>query len=295
MKFLKKYKITFNYRSQRFFKGMLFVVLVASSLALVLATNQANAVGLLFKRVVFEGGKRAEVLTVLNGSQEVKTYRLGWTHFKMTEDKALTPVPAAELPPGVAASKDLIRFSPRRFTLGPGDTQQVRMVLRTPAGLSEGEYRSHLSIRPEGKVARRKARTAQSKKSGVEMEMLTGMSIPVIVRQGNLSVDVAVDSLIARSTGSSMNVDFMLKRAGGRSVYGDVDFICNEGLRSEYLLKFIRGYAIYSEVSQRKESHVIRRKPGAPSCTTLTIRYTEMTGRGEDVGDVLAKATATVQ
>ena len=257
--------------------------------------QQSNAVGMLFKRVVFENGNRAEVVTIMNRSQEVKTYRLGWRHFKMTESKSLVPVAAEELPAGVAPSKDFIRFSPRRFTLGPGDTQQVRMVLRTPAGLPQGEYRSHLSVTPEAQTNRRTAQPKSPNKRGVVMKMLTGMSVPVIVRHGSLDVNITVDALSAQSVGNDINVNFNLLRGGQRSVYGDVDFICNEGQGSEYLLKFISGYAIYSEVSQRRESHVVRKKLDAPACSTLTIRYTEMVGRGKEVGEVLAKTTVPVQ
>ncbi len=282
-----------------FFKSRilnLFVLLVSFiAVGVMLFPVQSNAVGMLFKRVVFEDGKRAEVLTIVNRSQEVKTYRLGWRHFKMTQEKALVPVAATDLPPGVAPSKDFIRFSPRRFTLGPGDTQQVRMVLRTPAGLPRGEYRSHLSISPEGPVNRRTSRQQQGQKSGVVMKMLTGMSVPVILRQGNLDVNVTIDSLRAQSVGNDVSVSFNLLRSGLRSVYGDVDFICNAGQGNEYLLKFIRGYAIYSEVSQRSESHIIRKKLDAPACATVTVRFTEMVGRGEKIGDVLAKSSVIVQ
>ena len=40
----------------------------------------------------------------------------------------------------------MIRYAPRRVTVPPGGSQQIRILLRRPRDLEPGEYRSHLWI-----------------------------------------------------------------------------------------------------------------------------------------------------
>lgn len=256
--------------------------------------QRADALGITVKRVVFDGPKRAEVITIINKSNKAETYRLGWKHMTMTENDGIKAVPKESLPAGVGPAEDMVRFSPRRFVLQPGDSQQVRMMLRRPSGLADGEYRSHLWVRPEADVDEFKARLEKKKKTGTFIKMLAGVSMPVIVRKGALNMSVDIAGLSAqRQANGNFKVDFSLVRTGQKSAYGDLDLICNKG-RGEYLLKFTRGISVYSELARRNVSMVIPPKQGQVVCSSVTVRYTETDGFVGDPVALLAEATASV-
>jgi len=274
---------------------ILFVLLAfAVGLSTLFVGQRADAVGITVKRVVFEDAKRADVITIINKSNKAETYRLGWKHMTMTENDGIKAIPKEALPAGVEPAEDMVRFSPRRFVLQPGESQQVRMMLRRPSGLADGEYRSHLWVRPEADVEEFKAQLKKRQKTGTFMKMLAGVSMPIIVRKGALDMSVDINALSAqRQSNGNFKVDFSLVRTGQKSSYGDLDLICNKG-RGEYLLKFTRGISVYSELSRRNISMTVPPKQGQPACSSVTVRYTETDGFVGDPVALLAEATASV-
>ncbi len=275
-------------------KFLFLVFLTLSVTTFFLFPRHADAIAVTVKRVIFEGSKRAEVITIINNSNHKQTYRLGWKHFKMTEKKSLVAVPEDNIPPEIRPVVDMVHFSPRRFTLLPRSSQQVRMMLRMPSNLADGEYRSHLWIRPEKDVQAYRDSSNEGKKPGVSMKMLAGVSMPIIVRKGDLDVSAEIQDFNAVDQGGEIFTSFTLTRQGTKSAYGDLDFICNQG-GNEYLLKFTRGYSLYAETSKRHVKKKIAKKPDSPKCSNLTVRYTETSGFIGKPIKVLAEAQASVQ
>ena len=276
----------------------LFLFIFVLVTGLCFSYSSVDAVSITLKRIVFEGSKRSQVLTVINQSpeNEVVTYRVTWRHLKMTENDHLVDITdKVGWEDQVSPSKDMIRFSPRRFTLAAGQSQQIRLMLRMPAGVADGEYRSHLAIIPEPPVRSVKnKRTAGTGGMAVALKMLTGITVPVIVRKGALMAEIGIESLTANAVDGNIKVDFMATRTGEKSSYGSLDFVCNEG-GDEYLIKFIRGYAVYPEVGRRNASFKIPKDATKPTCSRMTVRYTETDAKGLKAGDVLAEAQVVVQ
>jgi hypothetical protein len=280
---MKKYKITFCL-------SVLFCLLFA-------VMHSADALRITLKRVVFEGPKRAEVITIINNKNDPVTYRLGWRHFVMTADKSLAHVEESSLPPEVRPSKDMVKFAPRRFTINPGGSQQVRMILRMPAGTPDGEYRSHLWVRPEASVDEltlNQDQNGSDPNKGVSVTMLAGVTMPIIVRKGNLSATVEIANFRATQAGTFINASFSMVRQGERSVYGDIEYICNPGA-GEYQARLSRGNAIYAETSQRNFNLQMEKDPTKPSCNSLKVKFTETDGFDGDSVRVLAEAVTPVQ
>ena len=93
-------------------------------------------------RVVFEGRQRSAEVMLLNLSQEENTYRVGWIYNKMDEDGQYERVDQT-LTPGYDVA-DFVLFSPRQVTIPPSGRQKVRLSLRRPPDLPDGEYRAHM-------------------------------------------------------------------------------------------------------------------------------------------------------
>lgn len=259
----------------------------------------SNAIRLTLKRVVFEGPKRAEVVTIINNSDKEQTYRLDWRNFKMTPDESLEAIPEGEpLPPEIKPVSDFVMFAPRRFTIPPNSSQQVRMMLRAPADLADGEYRSHFWIRPEADVEALRAKTKQSgdkSKNGVSLTMLAGVTMPVIVRKGAMEATVSIASLAAKDNGGALEVSFALQRAGNRSVYGDIDYVCNPGSGSEYFLRATRGIAVYTETDHRNFKMNIAKPEGKPACANLSVSFSETQGFDGDKLQIMAQEIVAVK
>jgi P pilus assembly chaperone PapD len=261
---------------------------------------QANAIRLTVKRVLFEGPKRAENIVIINDSEEPKTYRVGWRHFVMTEEKTMKAVPEEQVTAEMKPAKDMIRFSPRRFTVPAKSSQNVRMMLRMPGGLPDGEYRSHLWIRPEAEVQElnlqnQQAPKPQSGKSGVMLQMLTGVTMPIIVRKGNLTAQTSLSELAASQSPGHVRTTFTLNRSGERSIYGNLDYICNQGAGNEYIIHYAKGIAVYAETNRRNFDERLIKEPDEPACNTLTVRFTEAKEFAGSGGPLVAEQTTAVR
>ncbi len=262
--------------------------------------NESQAFSLILKRVVLEGPKRAEVLTIINKSNQEKTYRLGWKTMVMGENTGVKAIKPDNVDFNVPPSKDMVRFSPRRVTIPPKSSQQIRLILRAPSDMADGEYRSHLSIRQEADVEKIRAEnpevfSVKPGKSKVAVSLLPGVTLPVIVRKGDLSVDVSISEFSAVDAGKTIDVSLSMIREGGKSTYGDIDFACNLGASDAYPLRSTRGVAIYTEITRKNMKMKIKKSSENPKCRELSVRYVETENyAGKDVR-ILSQASAVVQ
>lgn len=268
---------------------MLALLLVAGILA---AAPDAFALRVTMKRVIFEGPKRTELLTIVNNTGEEQSFRLGWRNMRMTEDHSLVFVKEGESLEGLHPAEEMVRFSPRRVVLAPGASQQIRLMLRRPKDLAEGEYRSHFWIQPEAPATKFTPDQAQKppKGSSVQIKMLTGMTVPVFVRNGNLAASVAIsDVSTAPDPKGGTNVKMTIRRDGNRSVYGDLKFFCaNGGGKPQHEVK---GIAVYTDVTARHLDFTVPNPEGASCAGPIRIQYTSEEDDSQFKGAVMAEAS----
>ena len=267
-------------------------------MALGMMAPDAQALKITMKRAVFEGPNRTQTLTIINNSAEDQTYRLGWRTMRMTENQSLVPVDDPAQATDLKPVDDMVRYAPRRITIPAGGTQQVRLLLRKPKDLVEGEYRSHFWIQPEAESVKfdplppEKAEEAKTKPM-VQIKMLTGMTIPVIVRHGKLTVTGSITDMKASPAkdGKGMNVGFTLNREGNRSLYGDLTFSCGGTA-----VKQVKGIAVYTEIGKRfLNFSVPYPESGASACPSLKVEYVADQDDLDLKGQVISTAEASVQ
>lgn len=226
-------------------------------------------------RVVFEGRVRSAELTLLNPGAETTTYRLSLMRMRMTDSGAIQEISGPPLP-GEQFAEELIRFSPRQVTLEPGTAQTVRLQVRKPAELASGEYRSHLVFRalppPGAPPAELSGSKTEPQAFSVRLSVLYGVSIPVIVRHGEVAAAVRLSSIeLDRTSG---RVRFKLSRSGNASVYGDVraEVVSEAGQRTE--VGRMKGLAVYSPNAQRVvELALSGPVETVPNRATLRVTY----------------------
>lgn len=201
-------------------------------------------------RVVMESGDRSAELVLVNKSTEEGAYRISLENRRMQMNGALETVDVAM--DGELFADQLVRFAPRRAVLEPGGRQVIRVTAQT-AGLEPGEYRSHLRIMGAPTSAGRTLAEASGTESeGISIELIAirSLTIPVIVRAGELSADVSIETAVtapSEEEGEDLLV-VRLTRSGDRSTYGDIQIFVDGQAEPVY---FARGIAIYTPNTER--------------------------------------------
>lgn len=244
-------------------------------------------------RIVFEGNQRTAQIQLINSGAESKTYRIALVNRRMSETGSFSDI--EEPLPGELFADAMLRFSPRQVTLAPGTGQTVRMMVRKPANLAAGEYRSHLlfSQQPDALGSNSiETRNKQSKGIGVVITALVGASIPVIVRHGKLETEVQLTHLELQSTGQAPYLALWMERNGERSVYGDLAVTFTPKGGAETVIGRANGVAVYSPNLVRRARLALELPRGKPLANgILRVTFQEPAEAG---GKLLAEAALQV-
>lgn len=242
-------------------------------------------------RIVFDKNQRTAQLDLINNGNETATYRISVVNRRMSETGEFFAIDSPA--PGEQFAGELLRYSPRQVVLAPGAGQVVRVMLRKPAGLAAGEYRSHLQFDrvPDAKgLTSIDSQDAPTGEVSVQLTMLTGLSIPVIVRHGETAAAVTLAGLELHKpvAGQAPTLAFVLQRSGNRSIYGDLGatFTPQGGAAQE--VGKAGGVAVYTPNPLRRVKLALKPPAGlALARGTLRVTFRE---RPEAGGKLLAEA-----
>lgn len=265
-----------------------------AALALLLPCAPALADLMLFPtRIVFDKQRAAQV-ELMNQGSTAETYRINLVHRRMGPNGEFIAIDTPG--PGEQFAEPMLRYSPRQVTIPPGGSQIVRILLRKPDGLAEGEYRSHLQFdrvaEASGSSSVEDMARRDQKAVGVAVQALVGASIPVIVRQGDTHAkldltDITVQPPAAGSAAGQLS--FQMRREGNRSVYGDLlaTFTTTAGVTFE--VARAGGVAVYTPNAARRVQLPLQMPAGGKLPPgTLRVSFKE---RPESGGKLLAEAS----
>ncbi|HVE70336.1 MAG TPA: molecular chaperone [Thermoanaerobaculia bacterium] len=237
-------------------------------------------------RLVFDGNTRTAQVDVINSGTETMTYRISVIRRRMTDtgDFVTVDQPAAN----EWFSDEMIRYSPRQVVLPPGGAQAVRLQIRKPAGLEDGEYRAHLLFQalPPAESHAAPATAAETKDLEIHLHAVYSVSIPVIVRHGATAAEVAIRDVAVRDNA----VSFTLDRKGTRSVYGDLIVSLRGARGTERVIARANGVAVYTPNATRRVRLPLA--PGLLSAGELHVAFAE---RREQAGRVEAESRIPVR
>ena len=180
-------------------------------------------------RIVLEKNQRSAQVELMNNGTEPQSYRINLVNRRMGENGEFIEIDQPG--DGELFADSLLRFSPRQVQILPGTSQIVRILVRKPAELLVGEYRSHLQFdrlaQAAGSSSIESSQATDRKEIGVVITALVGASIPVILRHGDTQVNVSLSNLkmelaVNAADASAPELIFMMNRNGSRSVYGDL-------------------------------------------------------------------------
>jgi len=253
--------------------------------AMIMVPAPAQAAGDLLvapTRIVLDGQRGTEII-LNNIGAETATYRISLELRRMSQEGRLTAVTPEEANQMEQAAKSMIRYAPRRVTLPPNQPQAIRIGVRAPQDLPDGEYRVHMLFRA---IPKAESVTEQSNPQGgfsIALTPIYGVTIPVIVRQGNLQATAGIANGRIEENKDGKSFAFDLSRTGDRSTYGEIR-ITKPGLKEPLLVA--RGIAVYPEVSKRKVALPIPNEIAEQLNGQVSIEYYEPRNSG---GGLIAK------
>lgn len=221
-------------------------------------------------RLVLDGRKGAEII-LNNIGEEPATYRVSVEFRRMTENGDLIDVAT----PSDADKKaeDMIVYAPRKVTLAPHEPQAIRIAARAPQGLPDGEYRVHMLFRaipPAVSVVQPTG--AQPKGVQFKLTPIYGVTIPIIVRLGNLEASAEIANVHLEQKDGLPTVGLDVVRQGSRSTFGEVK-VLKAGIKDP--IADVKGVAVYTEVVKRHVNVPVSEDHRSQASGAVTVEYVE--------------------
>jgi hypothetical protein len=237
------------------------------------------------KRVVINGRREIATIGLYNKTSNEGDYEIELQDTMMTPEgrlinfnDGLSDADKAK----VRTASGILRYSPRRVTLRANESQTIRMMARATNELPDGEYRSHflaLSVPREGSGGLsidNAVGGTEGNAIGVTIRPRFGISIPVIVRIGETTLDVSLtDPQLLTLPDGSRAIGITINRSGTRSAFGDF-VVTAKGAPEPVSIS--RGIGVYPEIDHRKVLLPIDPETEArflAAGTELTITYTD--------------------
>ena len=231
-------------------------------------------------RVLFDEHNRMANIMVLNTGDTTATFRLGWLYQMQVEGvgtyKTLDTAPNPALDPG-----KWIVFSPRQVTLPPGERQRVRLSLRRPADMPDGEYHVHLELKRLDGRDPLSPKGLKERQAKAGMSINIGFGIPVIIRQGQNDADASLGTprFVAASGNNPAAITLTITRSGKFGTMGNLRVFWTPAGGNERFVGVVNNFNIFSEIT-RREAYVTLSVNQIPN-GTIRVVYE---GDGPDKG-----------
>jgi len=203
------------------------------------------------RRVMLDPGKRTQELNLANTGSDSAKYLISVVQYRMLKNGSFEEI--TEPDSGQYFATKNFRFFPRSVTLGPNESQTIKVQAINTGELQHGEYRSHLYFRAVPEEASVEDKNADLPKSvSVKLTPTFGIAIPVIIRSNNTALNVKLDKpLVTIGTDGIPLLNMTFNRTGNISVYGDVkvEYISATGKITQVGLA--KGLAVYTPMPAR--------------------------------------------
>ncbi|MDO6609922.1 hypothetical protein Q4601_01700 [Shewanella sp. 1_MG-2023] len=214
---------------------------------------------------------KSAVFSLVNKSNQTSRYEI------YLEDKQLLPSGEFEIIDSETSTTSLAsftRYSPRRVSLTPEQGTRVRLAVRPPKDIKQGEYRSYIVFHQIPLAPTSSEQTTDKTDSlSLSVTAYLRIAIPVIMRVGELTAQLNIANHQISDTEGQQQLIVSIARQGERSSYGDIEVF---DAKSDELIGSSKNAAIYTEMTHRAFAVTLNNKikPG----TDLVIKYVENDG-----------------
>jgi len=241
----------------------------------VFIVNVAQArIDILPQKIVIGERDRSSELTVLNLSNTTGTFRIELVSFKQNEFGVYE---ALEAPLNENFNPEsIVRLSPRQFTIEPGGRQKVRVSLRKPADLANGEYRFHIKA-----IRLLQDEELQSEDpEAVSIVANIGVTIPAVVRHGKVSSDAILKNIQLVGPSQTKNnkpeLRLEIERSGDASTLGAIEVFWEQGGKSEQIGR-IKNMNLFTDINRRYVGIPLSMMPSGEG--KIHVRYIDDTNK----------------
>ena len=256
-------------------KNKILILIVAFMAVNMQSFSQGNLL-ITPKRVVFEGNSQQAEVNLMNTGTDTATYSVSLRHYNMSEEGVLQLIEKTDSTQKIA--DPFLRLFPRQVTLAPGEAQIVMLQYRRKPGMKEGEYRSHIWFRSEKNYdpLGKQQTSLDSTQMSVTVTAIFGITIPVIIRTGQLNVTTSLsDFKLETGSNKSQTLQFTIHREGDYSTHGNVvvEYVPDQG--KPYQIGMLKGLSVFTNIHQRAVSVKLNYVPGLVlKSGKLRVRYT---------------------
>ena len=201
-------------------------------------------------RFVLGPNERTVTVDIVNKGDAKGAYRIELIDMLMPEDGSIRQLEEGESDP----------YSLRKFAraeIAPDGVQKVRINIRRPKGLADGEYRSHLKVTLTEDNLDKANEEPPREKVSIKIKSRLAFTIPIIIRQGDTSYHAAIKEAslyyVDKADGNqSPMLNLLLTHEGTRSSMGDIKVyhIAPDGKST--VVSFHPGVAVYRTADRRR-------------------------------------------
>lgn len=266
-------------------------------------TSQPSATGVANlnvspRRVILTARERSAAVYIFNQGTAPVLVDVALIDNVMLPNGEIVPLPEAERRGGEAAeharrvqsAQDAIIATPSRLSLPPGGGKTVRLRAQMPEAADQ-EFRTHLTVTsvppPNTGLTAEQAAELREGELQFSVQTLFGISIPLFIRTGDLSVTASFGPMAfdrdppsaAAPSGQAVLV-VPVRRQGTRSIFGNIEVRSGTGRNAE-LVGAVRGVGVYTELDRRTVRVPLQRQPRTGETLAVTLVDAEDGGTGE--------------
>jgi P pilus assembly chaperone PapD len=160
-------------------------------------------------------GQTQAIVSITNITDEpsrVRLYAEAFTYDRNLGFKTLPPNSPNNLTP-------YLQFSPREFSIRPGETRRVRIIGRLAPSLLQGEYRA---------VVFNETLKESKDEKGNRVNLITRVGIPIYVAKGKITSNLVADS--ASFDSAKNNINLLVRNTGKASTGAEVNWTLRSGV-----------------------------------------------------------------
>ncbi len=237
---------------------------------MVISLSASAGVGISTLRVYLDNEQSEQNFIVYSKDPKRQDCTLFIKHYEVAEDGNLISL-AEDFTPQNSA-KQLIRFSPKTFSLGGAKSQSVRFRMRRKPNVEAAEFRAFLAVDcifDQSELAK--------ERGDVQYGLVPRLrhNIPIIVRTAKLEASVEFADIKV----SDDAIGFSVKRQGTRSLYGRVELI---DMRSNKIISKNTHFVLYPETPQK----IVSFSTKGVSSEHLSIRFVENPKEGGSINHI---------
>ncbi|MFD1384728.1 molecular chaperone [Rhodanobacter aciditrophus] len=239
-------------------------------------------------RITLDERNRSAAITLINPGNETRAYRIGWKQLIALPQGGYRELTEQEKQQ-FSSIERIIRVSPKQVTLQPGQRQTVKLLLRKQQGMMDGEYRSHLTLTALPPLEKKAAPKQQG--PSFQLNMLTSYTLPILYREGKLSVNPSITnlSLVTQKDSGITYIKVAFTHRDKFSSHGRLIALWQPKGGSQRQVGILNGYNLYPETPNAQIQfpwESFKLEPG-----TLTVRFE---GQQEFSGQVFSTKTLTI-